>query len=52
MRTLVDATLAAGEKTLEWDGRDDSGRLTAAGAYLLRMETRAAVESQRIVRLQ
>jgi hypothetical protein len=52
VRTLVDATMAAGEKALTWDGRDDAGRMTAAGAYLLRMETRAAVESQRIVMLQ
>ena len=29
---------AAGRKRLEWDGRDDSGRLVAPGHYLLRVE--------------
>jgi hypothetical protein len=52
VRTLVDATLVAGEKVLTWDGRDDAGRTTAAGAYMLRMESRAGIESQRIARLQ
>jgi photosystem II stability/assembly factor-like uncharacterized protein len=37
VRRLVDEPLAAGERTLQWDGRDDSGRLVADGVYLVRL---------------
>ncbi len=34
VRTLVDASQAAGAHTVLWDGRDDDGRLVPAGVYL------------------
>ena len=38
VRTLMEGTRAAGEHTLQWDGRDGSGRLLASGTYLCRLE--------------
>ena len=52
VRTLVQSVLPAGERSVQWDGRDDSGRDVAAGAYLLRLETQKTTQSQRIVRLR
>jgi hypothetical protein len=37
VRTLLDAILPAGPAALAWDGRDDSGRPVASGAYLARV---------------
>jgi hypothetical protein len=39
IRTLADRSFEAGENELHWDGRDDSGRTTPAGVYLIRMES-------------
>jgi hypothetical protein len=38
VRTLVDGTLSAGRHPILWDGRDDTGRQTAAGRYFVRLE--------------
>ena len=38
VRSLVDATLAAGAHDVAWDGRDDAGRAVGAGGYLARLE--------------
>ncbi|MBN2565322.1 MAG: T9SS type A sorting domain-containing protein [Candidatus Eisenbacteria bacterium] len=35
--TLVDEVRAAGEHTVEWLGRDDSGRSVASGVYFVRL---------------
>ncbi len=37
VRRLVSANQGPGYYTLEWDGRDDSGRQAAAGTYLYRL---------------
>ena len=37
VRRLADAPGVAGEHVVTWDGRDDSGRPTAAGVYHLRV---------------
>lgn len=42
VRTLVDAPLAAGDHSVEWDGRDAAGRSVASGVYLARIATTAA----------
>jgi hypothetical protein len=39
VRTLARGTIEAGEHTLTWDGRDERGAATAAGAYYLRLVT-------------
>jgi hypothetical protein len=37
VRTLVSGPQAAGEQTVEWDGRDAQGRPVASGSYLARL---------------
>jgi len=37
VRTLVAETRAPGTYRLEWDGRDDAGRVTRAGMYFVRL---------------
>lgn len=37
VRTLVDEFLTAGQKRVEWDGLDDSGRPVSSGVYLYRI---------------
>ena len=38
VRTLVDSYLAAGPRTVEWDGRDDRGRPLGSGTYYMRLQ--------------
>ncbi len=52
VRTLLDASLPAGEKSLTWDGRDEMGRNVAAGTYIVRFQAPGATESQRVMRLR
>jgi hypothetical protein len=52
VRRLVAGRLPAGERTLPWDGRDESGRRVAAGLYLLRLSTGAEVRTSRLVMLR
>lgn len=45
VRTLwADRPATAGRKRLQWDGRDDGGRLVAPGLYLLRVEIEADMD--------
>lgn len=37
VRTLVQEKQAAGFKSVEWDGRDDAGRLAGSGVYIYRL---------------
>ena len=46
--TLVDEHRAAGRQDAIWDGRDASGRMSAAGVYLYRLETEDNVETKRM----
>jgi hypothetical protein len=52
VKTLVDGFQPAGEQAVAWDGRDDSGRGTAAGAYLIQFRSRSLQQAERIVRLR
>ena len=52
IRVLVDEVVAAGEHHLVWDGRDDSGRNTAAGVYFVHMRTGDFRATQRAVRVR
>ncbi len=45
-------TLAAGEHTLTWDGRDGTGRRVTPGLYLLRWQAGGVSGSARLVRAQ
>lgn len=39
IRVLLDEELTAGPYQVEWDGRDDQGRLAATGVYVYRIQT-------------
>jgi Peptidase family M1 domain/Peptidase M1 N-terminal domain/FlgD Ig-like domain len=39
IRSLFDATMTAGERSLSWDGATDSGAPITAGVYYIRLET-------------
>ncbi|MCA9752355.1 MAG: T9SS type A sorting domain-containing protein, partial [Gemmatimonadetes bacterium] len=52
VRRLADAPGVAGEHVVTWDGRDDSGRPTAAGVYHLRLSADGRTEGRRVVRLR
>jgi hypothetical protein len=38
VRTLVDSYLAAGRRSVTWDGKDDAGGSVASGVYFLRLQ--------------
>jgi len=46
VRTLVDETMNAGAKAIDWDGTDDSGRQVSSGTYLMRLSTVDAQQSR------
>ncbi len=52
VRTLVDATKAAGSHTVLWDGRDGQGRELAAGIYFVRLVTPDLTQTKRVVRVR
>ena len=52
IRTLVDASVAAGDHSEEWDGRDDGGRRVASGAYLIRLQTGGATLTRKATLLR
>lgn len=52
VRLLVDNTLPAGEHSLDWDGRDASGRSVAHGLYFARLETRQGVRAVQVLRMR
>ncbi|MFO7651976.1 MAG: FlgD immunoglobulin-like domain containing protein, partial [bacterium] len=39
VRTLANGPMTAGQHSVRWDGRDDSGRTLAQGVYFLRLDT-------------
>jgi len=39
VRALVETRQSAGHYSVQWDGRDDAGRLAASGVYLFRIAT-------------
>jgi hypothetical protein len=49
VRTLVDGEGVAGPNSAAWDGRDESGRAVAAGAYFARLEAFGRTLTQRMV---
>lgn len=52
VRVLQAGHLAAGEHALAWDGRDDTGRPVASGAYLCRAEMAGQVQVRRLVKVE
>jgi FlgD Ig-like domain len=49
---LRTAPLDAGEHSVVWDGRDQSGRPVSSGVYLVRMRTETAQDERRILLLK
>ncbi|MDP6528593.1 MAG: FlgD immunoglobulin-like domain containing protein [Gemmatimonadota bacterium] len=49
--TLASGVFAAGNHPFVWDGRDDSGRPSAAGSYFLRLLRDGATETRKVVRI-
>ncbi len=52
IRTLVNSKQSAGVHQIEWDARDDSGRLAASGLYLYRLQTESLVEIKKMLLLR
>jgi len=52
VRTLVNGVKESGNYTVEWDGRDNSGRSLASGAYFVRMKTKDFNSIKRVLVLR
>ncbi len=48
VRTLVDSYLAAGPRTVEWDGKDDAGSAVASGTYYMKLEGGGSYQSHTV----
>ena len=49
VRALVNATQSAGVQSVQWDGRDASGKLVATGLYLYRLEAGPHVAVRKMI---
>jgi hypothetical protein len=47
--TLVDERMNAGEHSIIWNGKDDSGRNVTSGVYLLSMKTKSYNATQKMI---
>jgi flagellar hook assembly protein FlgD len=52
VRTAWEGSLGGREVAIIWDGRDQSGRETPAGVYLLRVESTGGDAMGRLVKMQ
>ncbi|MCH7496107.1 MAG: T9SS type A sorting domain-containing protein, partial [Candidatus Marinimicrobia bacterium] len=52
VRTLLNASQAAGIKSIEWDGTDDRGNVVSSGIYLYRLETDHQIKSRKMLFLK
>lgn len=52
VRTLLEGAFAAGEQTVQWDGRGDNGVLVGSGVYLYRLEVDGQALSRRMMLLK
>jgi len=49
LAALLSDVVEAGERTLEWDGRDDGGRPVASGSYLARLRADGQTATHKMV---
>jgi hypothetical protein len=49
IHTLLDAVVPAGERTIRWDGRGDSGQLAHAGLYFVRFRIGSELLTRRVL---
>lgn len=52
VRTLVEGFVAAGQRHVTWDGRNDSGQSVATGVYFYRMTSGGFVRTRKMVLLK
>jgi hypothetical protein len=52
IRKLVDGEIAAGRKSVRWDGRDATGGEVASGVYFYRLETPTFGQSKKMILLR
>jgi hypothetical protein len=48
VRSLVNASLPAGEQSVEWDGTTDQGNAAPSGIYFARLETAAGTQTVKV----
>jgi len=51
VRSLADQVRAAGWNAVEWDGRDDKGRVVHAGTYFARLEAAEGQKTEKVIHL-
>jgi hypothetical protein len=49
VRTLVNEELNAGERSVEWNGKDNNGQAAASGTYFVKLETSAGTDSKKML---
>lgn len=49
VRTLIKREAASGKNEMHWDGKDESGKIVAAGTYLYTLQTGALVAKKKLV---
>lgn len=49
VKTLVNGVVAPGTRTIDWDGRDDTGSKVASGVYFCRIEAEHVSRVQKVV---
>jgi hypothetical protein len=52
VRTLFVGEMAAGERVIEWDARDDAGVLVPSATYIYRLESGGEVQSKGLMFLK
>ncbi len=52
VRTLVGGNVSAGQFSVSWDGRDESGRGLASGVYLIQLRSASIVETRSVTLLK
>jgi hypothetical protein len=52
VRTLVDDFQTQGEKSVQWDGRNDQGRIVSSGVYFYRMQAGNEVRLNKVTFLK
>jgi serine protease len=52
VRTVADGVYPAGERTLQWDGKDDRGGSVGSGVYFFRIVTPDGVEQRKVAVLR